>query len=273
MLRCSPELGWTAVIPHLNHAMLRMQYSGYERQFKAQTLKSALKAYKEIVKKDADGSQPMYRDKNWKKDMREKNKRKKRSGWFRKGGYRSVLFIPSTPGSELKRRCENIIKASKTEIKIVEKCGRTLKQRLQKSDPLSDKKCADHQNCPVCASGDGGNCRAEGINYTITCKVCGAVYHGESSRNGYTRGLEHYRDYKNKTKNSIMWRHAMNDHGDDDTPPEFEMKVTDVRRYDATLRQVTEGVRISNTPTVLLINNKTEWNAGGGIVGSVLTRM
>ena len=70
-----------------------------------------------------------------------------------------------------------------------------------------------------------------------------------------------------------MWRHAMNDHGDDDTPPEFEMKVTDVRRYDATLRQVTEGVRISNTPTVLLINNKTEWNAGGGIVGSVLTRM
>ena len=99
------------------------------------------------------------------------------------------------------------------------------------------------------------------------------MYHGESSRNGYTRGLEHYRDYKNKTKNSIMWRHALNDHGDDDTPPEFEMKVTDVRRYDATLRQVTEGVRISNTPTVLLINNKTEWNAGGGIVGSVLTRM
>ena len=62
MLRCSPELGWAAVIPHLDHAMLRMQYSGYDKQFKAETLKSALKAYKEIVKKDRNGTQPMYRD-------------------------------------------------------------------------------------------------------------------------------------------------------------------------------------------------------------------
>ena len=103
--------------------------------------------------------------------------------------------------------------------------------------------------------------------------MCGAVYYGESARNGYTRGQEHFRDYRNKTKHSVLWRHVTACHGDDDTPPEFDMKVTDVRRGDATLRQVTEGVRISNSPAELLINNKSEWHAGGGIVSSALTRM
>ena len=59
MLRCSPDLGWEAVVPHLNHTILRMQYSGYTKQFRAETLKSAIKAYKEIERKDREGTQPM----------------------------------------------------------------------------------------------------------------------------------------------------------------------------------------------------------------------
>ena len=43
MLRCSPELKWEQVIPHLDECMMRMQFSGYDKRFRMETLKSALK--------------------------------------------------------------------------------------------------------------------------------------------------------------------------------------------------------------------------------------
>ena len=58
MLRCSPELKWEQVIPHLDECMMRMQFSGYDKRFRMETLKSALKGYAEIEKKDKEGIQP-----------------------------------------------------------------------------------------------------------------------------------------------------------------------------------------------------------------------
>ncbi len=52
---------------------------------------------------DACGEKPMYRTRTWRKIERMREKRKKREGWYRKGGYDSVIFVPATPGSELKR--------------------------------------------------------------------------------------------------------------------------------------------------------------------------
>ena len=273
MLRCSPELGWEAIVPHLDHTMLRMQYSGYSKQFRAETLKSAIKAYKEIMRKDSAGTQPMYRDKSWNKDVREIEKRRKKGGWFKKGGNESVIFIPTTPGSTLKKKYQAIIKKSKMKIKVVERAGTTLKQHLQRSNPLGDNKCLDKNNCPICTGGKGGRCREEGINYGIVCEKCGAQYYGESARNGYTRGQEHMNELQRKSKQSVLWRHVSECHSEEDTPPDFTMKVSKVRRNDATLRQITEGVQISKTPPNSLINNKQEWNAGSGIVETVLTRM
>ena len=52
MTRCSPNLEWRDVIPHLNEAMKRVQYSGYNKQFRCEVLKSAINAYKKIKEKD-----------------------------------------------------------------------------------------------------------------------------------------------------------------------------------------------------------------------------
>ena len=41
MLRCSPDLMWREVVTHLDHSMMRMQYSGYNQQFRTETLRSA----------------------------------------------------------------------------------------------------------------------------------------------------------------------------------------------------------------------------------------
>ena len=51
------------------------------------------------------------------------------------------------------------------------------------------------------------------------------------------------------------------------------MRVTAVNQRDPTMRQVIEGVQISKAPDADIINNKTEWMAGRGIVGASITRM
>ena len=167
---------------------------------------------------------------------------------------------------------EDIIKKSKIPIKVVEKSGTTIKQTLQKSNPFKEKHCKDKDNCFVCRTG-GTNCRKEGINYKITCDLCGAVYIGESGRNAYTRGLEHEREYRSKTTQSVLWRHESQCHSHEVTPPSFTMRVTAVNNGDPTMRQVLEGVQISNTPGDSLINNKSEWLSGRGIVCASVSRM
>ena len=124
----------------------------------------------------------------------------------------------------------------------------------------------------VCRTG-GKNCRKEGVNYSITCDKCGAVYIGETGRNAYTRGVEHDNDLRNKSKNSVLWRHTSQEHHDDDTPPTYTMRVTAINTNDATMRQVVEGIQIQKISPDVIINNRSEWTAGGGIVGAALTRM
>ena len=60
----------------------------------------------------------MYKKKSWRKERREIGKRRKKSNWFRKGGHRSVIFVPATPGSALRKKYEEIIQKSKIPIKV-----------------------------------------------------------------------------------------------------------------------------------------------------------
>ena len=76
--------------------------------------------------------------------------------------------------------------------------GANLKKRLQKSDPFKERKCNDSEKCMVCGDGKGGMCRREGVTYEIMCKGCDGKYVGETSRNAFTRGLEHKADLRKK---------------------------------------------------------------------------
>ena len=55
--------------------MQRMQFSGYEKKFKGEVVKSAFKAYRTIIEKDERGEQPLYRPKMWKRVERQKERR------------------------------------------------------------------------------------------------------------------------------------------------------------------------------------------------------
>ena len=107
----------------------------------------------------------------------------------------------------------------------------------------------------------------------ITCDKCGAIYIGETGRNAYTRGLEHDRDYKKKSAQSVLWRHTSQEHSEDDTPTTYTMRVTAVNQNDATMRQVTEGIQIQKVSPDAIINNRSKWTVGSGLVSAALTRM
>ena len=94
--------------------------------------------------------------------------------------------------------------------------------------------------------------------YEIKCKKCEDIYIGETSRNGYTRGLEHARDYEKKDKNSVLHKHAVLKHSEDTQPPQFSMKI--ISKHKTALdRQITEAVKIAKVPADKLINSKQEF--------------
>ena len=50
--------------------MIKMKNSGHSEQYRKEILESTLHAFEEMIKADCTGEQPLYRDKNWQKELR-----------------------------------------------------------------------------------------------------------------------------------------------------------------------------------------------------------
>ena len=111
-----------------------MQNAGYNKTFRKQVTKAALKKYKDITHKDKTGECPRYRNKTWQKTEREKKKQQQKTKWYKKGKqkYKSVIFVPATPHSKLQKEYKKIIEKHQMKIKVIEKAGTQLKNILQK---------------------------------------------------------------------------------------------------------------------------------------------
>ena len=256
---CSKRLPWKDVCSHVETFCSRMQFSGHSITMRAQVVRSAMTAYKRAREKDEEGVEPMHRTRDWKKGERMRTKRKKKSNWFRgKGGKKeSVIFIPATPGSVLKKRYEKVIDQAKMEIAVVEKPGDTLKKRLQRSDPFRRKFCDKKEKCMVCSGEGGGRCRDESVTYVVLCSECEARYIGETARNGHTRGIEHRSALRKRDLNSPLYSHCIDRHDGRQVP--FHMQVTGTFGGDALKRQIKESVLIMNEPAQRLLNRRDEW--------------
>ena len=224
---------------------------------RGQVVKSALNAYDRIREKDERGEVPMYRPRNWNKEEREEEKKRKKSNWFRgkEGKNESVLFVPATPGGELKKKYQEVIGAAEVKIAVVEVPGTTMKRKLQKSDPFKKPKCEKEENCLVCSGSDRGRCRDEGVTYEVKCLECGGKYVGETSRNAFTRGTEHRTGIHRRDKESTLYNHCIEEH--DGKIAKFQMKVTGRFKGDPMKRQITESINIEQEDH--LLNRRDEW--------------
>ena len=168
------------------------------------------------------------------------------------------IFLPATPGSELRRRYQKVINNANVRVSVAEIPGTNLKRRIQKSDPFKNKKCQDAAECMVCNSeNSGGRCRSEGVTYEMRCNGCGEKYIGETSRNAYTRGAEHRAGLERKDRMSALHVHDLE--RPDGNTQGFKMRVTGVFGGDATKRQITESVLIEQSKRYKLINRCDEW--------------
>ena len=181
---------WRDKVVHLERYTERLQYSGYDAKMRYEIIDSAVKAYRSIEQAESEGKRPMYRQRGWKYEERERSKYNKRRNWYRNGGYQSVVFIPSTPHSMLKKKFDVEIKKSRFSIRVVEKAGRSLKDTLQKSNPFKERTCK-RPGCPVCFTSGKGRCEQSGVTYEIVCQSCGGKYIGQTARSLYERGGEH----------------------------------------------------------------------------------
>ena len=102
LLRCSPLLDWNITSKHASEMNRRMQFSGYNYNFRKQITHSALNKYKSILEKNKTGECPIYRNKEWKKIERNKKKQQNKTQLFKKGktNKKSIIFGPAIPKSE-----------------------------------------------------------------------------------------------------------------------------------------------------------------------------
>ena len=243
--------------------MLLMQYSGYKEKIRSEVLDSALKAYSRIEKAVRDGKRPRYRGKNWQKTERAINKREKKKNWFKNGrveeeAYKSVLFVQPTPGSKLRKAYEEEIKQSKCKIKVVERAGNKIKDKLQHSYPF-EKQTSGKLDCFICATGGKGNCRRENVTYEIVCQEegCGRKYVGETARTAHERGKEHLAAYMKGEEHSALFKHKEEHEAKkegtrhkNDKFGAFMMNTTG--HYDSALaRQISEAIKIEMAPEPL----------------------
>ena len=251
MLRCSRLLPWEAVVRQVEDFVLRMQFSGYTKKFSYKVVDSVLKDNRTMEDDDPRDESPMYRPKGWKRNEREQEKIKEKVNWYEKAGSESVIFVPATSGSQLQKEYQRQIRSRGFRVRVVEKAGESLKRILQRSNPLKERQ---HQrtDCLVCTTSGKGPSDGQGVRYEIVCERCDSLCVRKSSRSAYVGEVEHKKLLNKKDEQSVLWRHCKEKHGSE--LQSFSMYVTGVFPKDATLTQISEGIRIDMTPAYALIN-------------------
>ena len=258
--------------------MLQLKSSGYGPKFRREILDSGLKAFQKMVEDDRNGVKPLYRSREWNAEDRQKSKSKKRFNWWNNEKaeiqYASVLFVTPTPGGELakalRQREQELNKNSKERIKIEEKGGLKMKDILCSKNPFKKSKCVQ-KSCPLCTksafietSSEDVKipCNTNNVGYRWHCITCKErnivkVYEGETGRSARTRGAEHLKELEKEKEKSVLFKHKMSDHKNENV--KFKMEITK-KFHDALTRQANEAVRISCRPDQELLNSKAEFN-------------
>ena len=272
------ELGPNVQNKHLNQFTLTLKNSGYGEKFRKEILDSALNAFDKMLADDKAGTKPMYRSRGWNREERQKAKLNKKHDWWNskksKTQYKSVLFVAPTPGgvlaNELRKREADLNRHSHERIKIVEKGGLKIKDILSSKNSVKNSKCSK-ETCPLCKDSTFVKvnpeknqlpCNSNNVGYRWRCLNCQEnetvkVYEGESGRSARVRGQEHLKDLEKKRHKSVLYKHVMNAHGNEEV--KFEMEITK-KFKDALSRQANEAVRIFSRPENELLNSKSEFN-------------
>ena len=160
----------------------------------------------------------------------------------------------------MKTVCKRFKEEHKIDVKVCERGGSKI-GNIAKSDPLKPSNC-NREDCFPCSKEGGGDCSRSCAAYRMECLECensqiSAIYHGETGRNGYTRGLEHYAGLKSKKEDNPLWKHCSIQHNG----KIVQFKMVCLKTFKtAFLRQINEGVRIACSRADICMNSKAEFH-------------
>ena len=261
----------------LSEYMQKLFNSGYDQKFRTEILASVRNGYQKIQDLVKSGVRPRHRDRDFEKEERIKKKERNKYNWFKaKEKFSSVMFIPITPGSVLRKRAQERLKGSSLTIKFVEYSGSKIIELLRQG---GQDRC--DQECLVCGGEKGGRCRSRGCVYQMWCRTCAAngvksIYTGESGNCAHERANDHVKAFQSTNPDvrskSVMWRHINEVHDGDKEGIEFDMTVTDIFKDDPLGRQCMEGVRIRETACDYVLNSKEEFRQPGELVAELPAR-
>ena len=105
-------------------------------------------------------------------------------------------------------------------------------------------------------------CSTNNVGYRWRCQTCKErdivkVYEGETGRSARLRGAEHLKDFEKKREKSVLYKHKVSDHPNEEV--KFKMEITQ-KFKDALTRQANEAVRIYSRPSHETLNSKAEFN-------------
>ena len=131
-------------------------------------VEAGLKGYQRMINVEQNG---VNRIRSMDQLERRKEKMRKKTNWYKKGNYETVLFVPCTPGGILAKRMRDVEERGRSDrgwkAKIVEMGGQTLKEQICKSNPRSGKSCG-HIQCFACKEEKGGDCGRKNVENKIT---------------------------------------------------------------------------------------------------------
>ena len=195
LLRTRKQQGCAKKQEILSEYMQLLKNSGYSTQFRKEILKSGIKGYNKILEDDKNQIKPIYISKEWEISARRMDRKTKKKSW--PGSYKSYIFVPPTPGSELRNKMQLVEKEMRPggrenwPIKVIETAGKTLESVLVKADPFLGIKCLDPKCLPNKNLKHKILCRRNNVGYKIPCKLCPASYIGETGENMHTRAKSH----------------------------------------------------------------------------------
>ena len=175
----------------------------------------------------------------------------------------SVLFVPFTPGGELKKILQKVdseVTGSRKfgKVKVVETLGQKVIESLGNKVPWRGTHCK-RPGCTPCQV-KPGSCKARNITYQVTCDLCGMVYWGESHRTWHDRSAEHVSSLRTGNQANALVKHRSIHHQNEATSFTFKLD----RSWKTSLqRQIREGLKIQQTDCDLLMNSRSEWGNNG----------
>ena len=157
----SVSLPWSQKADLISLMAWRMKLSGYPVGFRLQAISGGIIGHMKLLDRASRGLTDLHRSKE---TILESKSLKNSVTWYKRGSvhYRSVLFVPATPNSELANSIRNLEKVNRqgrsSRIKVVEKSCFTARNVLAKNYPWDVTVCNDPE-CFPCITSSGLNRR------------------------------------------------------------------------------------------------------------------